>query len=83
LTATYDVEPTIEVGHRFAAVKLNAGAKVKVDVIVDVRRCPRNGHERATCEESSDGHVNLNSTTAVKVKAQVDVHRTLAHQGKA
>jgi hypothetical protein len=49
-------------------------------MFVDV---PGNGHERATCGESSDGHVDLNSTTAVKVKAQVDVHRTLAHRGKA
>jgi hypothetical protein len=36
-------------------VKLNAGVKVKVDVIVDVDVARHgNGHERATCEESSD-----------------------------
>jgi hypothetical protein len=39
--------------YRFAAVNLNAGVKVKVDVIVDIAR-HGNGHERATCEESSD-----------------------------
>jgi len=57
--------------YRFAAVKLNAG--VKVDVKVDVER-HGNGHERATCDESSDGHVN--PTMAVHVKGQVDVYWT-------